>query len=88
MIERVKLHGYDCLQFTIKVTMKERWIPHFLSALKYMQYLGSVGSSRDVTLFSDGDGDFRPKFEWPDDLLDEPVEPMNDTGGARYYDAG
>ena len=28
-------------EFTIKVKMQERWIPHFCSMLKYMQRLGS-----------------------------------------------
>jgi len=71
---------------TIKVTMRKRWIPYFLSMLKYMQYLGSVGSSRQVTIYSDGDGDFRPKFKFDVDFEEQP--PIKDNGGDRLYDAG
>ena len=67
--------------------MKERWIPHFLSMLKYMQYLGHVGGSRKVALYSDGDGDFRPNFKW-DEKLPSEVKPVKEDGGDRLYDAG
>ena len=32
--------------------------------LKTMEYLGSVGVTRTIEFFSDGDGDFRPIFDW------------------------
>lgn len=73
-------------EFTIKVKMKERWIPHFMSMLKYMESLGDKGSSRFVTLFADGDGGFRPKFETDIDF--EIVEPVRDEKGHRTYVAG
>jgi hypothetical protein len=73
--------------FTIKCTMKDRWVPHFLAMLKYMAYLGRIGSSRQVTLYSDGDGDFHPKFEW-DESLPADAKPIIDRGGDRTYDAG
>jgi hypothetical protein len=61
--------------FTITCTMKERWIPHFLGMLKKMEYLGNIGASRAVTIYADGDGDFRPKFSWQEDLsLAEPLK--------------
>jgi len=71
---------------TIEVEMQDRWIPHFLGMLRYMQRLGAVGSSRRVTLLSDGDGDFRPKFSW--DLDVGLAEPREDHEGHRFYDAG
>jgi hypothetical protein len=77
----------EVIEFTIKAQMKARWVPHFLAMLKYMQYLGGIGSSRIVSIFSDGDGDFRPKFEWDNDLSDE-VKPIIDEDGDRTYDAG
>jgi hypothetical protein len=73
-------------RFTIAVEMQERWIPDFLSMLNYMQHLGSVGSSRKVTLYSDGDGDFRPRFK--PSIEYKKVEPRDDSGGNRLYDAG
>jgi len=73
--------------FTITCTMKTRWVPHFLSMLKYMQQLGNLGGSRKVALYSDGDGDFRPKFQWGTTLSDVAV-PIEDNRGNRLYDAG
>lgn len=73
-------------EFTIKVKMQDRWIPHFCSMLKYMERLGSWGSSREVGLFADGDGDFRPKFEF--DIEFEEVLPASEHDGNRIYDAG
>ena len=75
------------MEFTIKVKMQERWVAHFLSMLRYMERLGGIGSSREVTFFSDGDGDFRPTFSW-DKSLPEDAEPINNTDGNVYYDAG
>ena len=74
-------------KFTIVCEMPERWISHFLSMLRYMQQLGTIGGSRQVSIYSDGDGDFRPKFDWPDDLSDQ-AEPVSDDNGNRLYDAG
>lgn len=49
-------------KFTIEVQMEERWIDYFMSMLNRMEYLGNLGASRTVSIYSDGDGDFRPKF--------------------------
>jgi hypothetical protein len=79
---------YKNKKFTIECEMNERWIPHFLSMLKYMQQLGGLGSSRQVAIYSDGDGDFRPKFTFDDELLTEVKKPVVDNKGNRTYDAG
>ncbi len=76
------------ITFTITCTMKERWVPHFLSMLKYMQQLGGMGSSRVVGLYADGDGDFRPKFIWDKELPSANAKPVRDELGDRLYDAG
>ena len=76
---------YKVKEFTIKCKMNERWIPHFLAMLKYMQQLGSLGGSRWVKFYADGDGDFRPKFEW-DDSLPSDAKPIKDVDGDRSYD--
>lgn len=68
--------------------MKDRWVPHFLSMLKYMEQLGGLGGSRKVSFYSDGDGDFRPKFKFDPLLLPEVVKPVSDNDGNRTYDAG
>ncbi len=49
--------------FNIEVTMSERWIDNFCSMLKYMERCGNIGHSALVGFYSDGDGDFRPKFK-------------------------
>lgn len=77
----------DTKKFTIECEMKERWVPHFLAMLKYMQCLGSMGSSRMVSFYADGDGDFRPKFTW-DSSLPSKADPIKDNDGDVTYDAG
>ncbi len=75
------------MKFTVECEMEERWIPHFLGALKQMQHLGAIGSSRKVSLFSDGDGDFRPVFVWPD-TLPIPAKPLEiKCNGDMLFDA-
>ena len=74
-------------EFTIKATMRSRWVPHFLAMLKYMQQLGSIGSSREVCIYADGDGNFSPKFEWCSTLKSN-AKPVKDTDGNRVYDTG
>ena len=76
--------------FNIEVTMEERWIDYFCSFLKYMQSCGDMGHSAEVSLYADGDGDFRPKFEFdieyekkdgiPRDMLCNKAEYMWDAG--------
>lgn len=73
-------------EFTIKVKMQTRWLPHFLAMLQYMQRLGAIGSSRRIEFMSDGDGDFRPTFDW--DVESEIADPREDNDGHRFYDAG
>ena len=79
---------YPNKTFTVTCTMNERWVPHFLGMLKYMQQLGGLGGSRMVSFYADGDGDFRPKFDWNDKTLKADAKPVQDRGGDRTYDAG
>ena len=51
-----------------------------------MEKLGDIGSSREVGIYSDGDGDFRPKFEFSEKF--EEQKPAREKGGNRMYDAG
>lgn len=82
-----KVGDSDNVSFVLKVKMYKRWIPHFRGMLEYMQRLGAIGSSREVGFMSDGDGDFRPVFDWPEDLAPA-AEAIKDENGNRYYDAG
>lgn len=49
--------------FIIECTMEERWIDTFCSMLRKMENNGNLGHSEEVGIYSDGDGDFRPKFK-------------------------
>jgi len=85
---------YPTKKFTIDCEMNERWVPHFLGMLKKMEYLGNIGSSRTVGIYSDGDGDFRPKFGWGSDLplTAKPMEEESPGKSPRddgyMFDAG
>ena len=52
------------VELNIKVTLNERWVDDFCSMLKWMESCGNLGHSSVVAFYSDGDGDFRPKFEF------------------------
>ena len=77
----------DEVTFTVQCTMRARWVPHFLGLLQMMQRLGSIGGSRTVSFYSDGDGDFRPKFMW-EKKLPEASPPKTDDLGGITFDAG
>ena len=51
------------VNFTINVTMSRRWVDDFCSMLKWMENCGKIGHSSFVGFYSDGDGDFRPRFD-------------------------
>lgn len=71
-------------KFTIEVEMQEQWIPHFLSMLRYMEFLGKHQKSRQVAIFSDGEGVLKPKFTWSIPI--QLVDPVADEDGDRLYD--
>jgi len=76
------------MKFTIECDMKDRWVPQFLGMLKAMEYCGRIGASRNVALYADGDGDFRPKFNWTDPLP-MPAKPNNaEAAGQSPPDKG
>lgn len=67
-------------KFTIECEMEERRIDYFMSMLKRMEYLGNIGSSSMVSIYSDWDGDFRPKFKT--DVEWEEIEQDSDSFDA------
>lgn len=83
--------------FTIKAKMEERWVSHFITLLKHMEYLGSTGSSQTLAFHADGDGDFRPKFAIDISCKHEKpykvdskvnVQALYDAGGVEKVDLG
>ena len=75
-------------EFTIRCRMRSRWVPHFLGMLRKMQNLGAIGSSREVAIYSDGDGDFRPRFNWPESLPAPALPRLETRNGDTFFDAG
>ena len=78
-------------EFTIHCKMKDRWVATFIKMLKSMEYCGNIGHSEYVGLFSDGDGDFQPKFTFEkslEDIGDKPINIKNPSGQMTMYDAG
>lgn len=68
-------------KFTVTCEMHERWVPQFLGMLREMQRLGCVGSSQNICFFADGDGDFRPKFDWDETMVAaQPIGNKFDAG--------
>lgn len=62
LIRKVKKMSKE-VTFNIRCTMNERWVNDFCSMLQWMQNCGNFGHTSIVGFYSDGDGDFRPKFE-------------------------
>lgn len=81
--------------FDIKATMPQHWLPHFLGFLNMVETCGSIGASRVLAIYADGDGDFHPTFDWGniDGLsLAEPAEGALDSDASvtadMIWDAG
>lgn len=78
------------MKLKIDADIPDRWVPVFLGFLKRLEYCGAIGTSRKTTIYADGDGDFRPKFEVRSDggELPAPAEPAEDIRGNQVFDAG
>ena len=73
------------MKFVVECEIPDRWVDHFCSMLKYMEHCGKMGHSDWVGIYSDGDGDFRPKFKINTDYKEkEPVNEIEFIG----FDAG
>lgn len=57
------------VELNIKAIFDERWLNDFCSMLKWMESCGNIGHSSIVAFYADGDGDFRPKFEFDKDFI-------------------
>ena len=74
--------------FNIEVTMNERWIDDFCSMLKYMERCGNIGHSSIIGFYSDGDGDFRPKFNINTEFNDTNPQQKDIQKTILLFDAG
>lgn len=57
------------VKFTVECEMEERWADHFCSFLTHMASNGAYGRSGIVGFYSDGGGDFKPKFKFDRDFI-------------------
>lgn len=74
--------------FTVECTMEERWIPEFYMFLAKMQTNGKMGHSELLGFYSDGDGDFRPKFKFSISSPEGPIPIMDrEEMIERYKDS-
>ena len=86
---RLRLTALLSMRLTIIADIPDRWVPTFLGFLDRLRYCGSVGMSRNTTIYADGDGDFQPKFDITSDCeLPTPSEPSEDIRGNQVFDAG
>lgn len=73
----------------IEATMPERWASELLGMLNHMEKLGQVGVSRKIVFFSDGDGDFRPKFFFSSEsLMPDMSAGIGRINGDVFFGAG
>lgn len=79
---------HKVVTFSINCEMSERWVPYFLGMLQLQQRLGSMGSSRAVALYSDGDGDYRPKFSWKENFKVQESPLKEEDISCFFFDAG
>ena len=52
------------MKINIEADIPDRWVDHFCSMLKLMEHNGNIGRSEYISIYSDGDGDFCPTFNF------------------------
>lgn len=84
--------GINDTDFTIKCSMKDRYVPCFIAFLKRIEEDGEIGESELIGFYAEGDGDFRPKFEFDssevNDDISNDIYPDNTDAVIDYYSAG
>ena len=83
------------MKIKIEADIPDRWVNTFCSFLKDMQMFGQIGHTDRMLFVSDGDGDFKPKFDiYADYEHITPVEEMDTVDWSctplhtYVYDAG
>ena len=76
------------VKFTVECEMEERWKDYFLSFLKTMEFFGQAGHSELLGFYSDGDGDFRPKFNIKDTEYTPKQSVVSKKTAVNFFDAG
>lgn len=76
----------EIVEFDIHCKMNRAWANEFMSMLNLMQSFGKRGTSEHIDIYSDGDGDFRPKFDT--DFKYTKRKPYRGPDGDFVFDAG
>ncbi|MBR6647149.1 MAG: hypothetical protein IKL09_06515 [Clostridia bacterium] len=76
------------VKFMVECEMEERWKDYFLSFLKTMEFFGQAGHSELLGFYSDGDGDFRPKFNIKDTEYTPKESVVSKKTTVNFFDAG
>ena len=76
----------EVVEFDVHCKMNKAWANEFMSMLNLIQSFGELGTSEHIDIYSDGDGDFRPKFDT--DFKYTKREPHKSVDGDFVFDAG
>ncbi len=76
----------EIVEFDIHCKMNRAWANEFISFLAFMENCGELGCSRNIAMYADGDGDFRPKFST--EYKSIPKTPCQKADGTLIFDAG
>ena len=76
--------------FNVKCTMPKVWASHFQSFLKRMEWYGKLGHSGQIAFYSDGDGNYRPKFKFSKEFEEVDGIPSYriESKAEELFDAG
>lgn len=74
------------MNITINAEIPDRWVDTFCTMLKQMEHDGNIGHSEKVSIYADGDGDFRPKFNFSKAFNRE--TPVTHDSIETFFDAG
>ena len=86
----------ETVSFNINVECERYQIPRLIALLKEFEHCGAIGHTSQMIVLADGDGAFRPKFEFDIDpgksneytpqLIDHSLVNPNDSNDRYYID--
>lgn len=76
------------VEFVVKCKMNKSCANEFLSFLATLSDNGKIGHSELIGFYSDGDGDFRPKFETNIKYNRKKPIKSRELDSINFFDAG
>lgn len=85
-----KTGAREDVTFNVKCTMPKVWASHFQSFLKRMEEYGNIGHSGQLAFYSDGGGNYRPKFKFSTEFERVDGHPSSriNSKAEELFDAG